>query len=148
MSRNGTNKTRTSITIDPDIKGQIDEMPHVTLSGLVNETAREFVSAGKNRRNGLEIRKERLEAEIKELEHDLEKKRETLEEIQETLEKRDNNTDEVFEDAVVTVAETIQSNLENKGKMPSTDNPAVQAQAKKASVPPQEILDEAKERVE
>jgi hypothetical protein len=141
-------KTRTSVTLDANLKERLDEMPEVNLSGLVNDVVRDFVVNGKSQRSGLELRLERVEAEIEELEHQLEEKRELKEEIETQLEERSEKSNGTYEHAVEKVMNTIESRVRRDQGLPEVDNLAVTNQAQKANVPPQDLLDEAIERSE
>jgi len=137
------NKSRTSVSIDPDLKERLENDPSVNASGLFNQFLREYYERGQA--DGLEARIRDLtteieakESELERLQEDLEQLREERDDLQERLEDRDEGADPQVQEAISTLASIGERKL-------TPDNPAVQTQAQKLGMKPGVLCEQVRD---
>lgn len=139
---NGPNKKVTSVSLDQEVYGEVTSRASVNLSGLVNDLLGEYFASGdatlaqlKAQRDRLQERRESLEGELAEVEEDLERVTDQLEAQRERVAEREEKIDELAESIAVGDHAEVDA-----------ENPAVQTQARKLSMTPEELADAIQDR--
>lgn len=125
-------KERTSVTLDPDLYKRVQHDESMNLSGLVNRVVREYYEGGHPR--GLDLQIRRVENRLEEVRTEEEKLEQRLADLEERKERVDDTLDEAL-DAL--------EGLSTSKLHP--ENLAVETQARKLGVRPDELCEEVKQ---
>lgn len=136
-------KEVTSVSVDSDLKKQLEDDPEVNVSGLFNQFLREYYDSGTAdgldaRIRELDRRIEEKERKIERLEDDVERLRDERDDLQERKEQREERQDPKVEEAVSTLASI------DDGKL-SPDNPAVRNHANDLNMAPDALCERVRE---
>ena len=128
-------KERRAVTLEPEVDEYLAQ-PHVNASGLVNDLVKRHMNGDDTGAAIREFRIRQLEEEAEEYENRAERK---LEEA-ERLKAAEAAKEEEREDQIESAAESLPE------KIRDPDNPAVETQAAKVGMEPDELLAELAER--
>jgi len=131
----GVSKERRAVTLEPDVDEYLAQ-PHVNASGLVNDLVKRHMNGDDTGSAIREFRIRQLEEEAEEYENRAERK---LEEA-ERLKAAEAAKEEEREDKIEAAAESLPE------KIRDPENPAVETQAAKVGLEPDELLAELEER--
>lgn len=127
-------KERRAVSLDPEVDAFLAR-DEVNASGLVNDLVKRHMNGDAGEEALRELRREQLQSEIESLEADAERKREELETI-----------NEVESEAEAEREATLQEAIDKCDGVPrDPENPAIQTQAAKVGMEPEEFVDELPE---
>lgn len=125
-----SDKKRTSITVDPDVYEFLSQS-EVNQSGLINDLVREYKDNEKRQVAALRLRYQHLKREAEEARETAERKEEQAQDVKELLDEAESKETDKIQD--------VAEKLESVPKQP--ENPAVQHQAEKLGLTPEELLE-------
>lgn len=128
-------KERRTFSLDPEVDEYLDR-DGVNASELANKVIKHHMSAGGDKKDMLELRKEQLKSDISELENSLETKKEELETVIERLDQIEDKKEDIYQEAGEVLTYT---DLREK-------NQRVEYWANEVGVPVEEFVDELEKR--
>lgn len=123
-------KKRRSVSLEPDVHDYLSR-EEVNASALVNELVRRHMEGGMEDTAVLRLRKEQVESEVDHLKARTENKIDELEQLENKLESCQNQQQKELEE--------VRDILDDVPHEPT--NPAVQTQAEKVDMTPEELLE-------
>lgn len=123
-------KKRRSVSLEPDVHDYLSR-EEVNASALVNELVRRHMEGGMEDTAVLRLRKEQVESEVDHLKARTENKIDELEQLENKLESCQNQQQKQLEE--------VRDILDDVPHEPT--NPAVQTQAEKVDMTPEELLE-------
>lgn len=133
--------SRLSVTVDDEVKDEIETRPNLNVSGLVNELLSEYLFGQDQTTEAtvLEHEAEKLKDELDDLAETRSEKQERLEELQQ---KKQELEEQGRPDDLVRSFEIILDNYRRNPGSVTADNPAVQNQAGENGMTAEQFLDE------
>lgn len=128
-------KERRAVSLDPEVDAFLAR-EEVNASGLVNDLVKRHMNGTDGEDALRELRKKQIRSEIESLENRAENKREELETIDAVESDAEEERKAELEDAIAKC----------EGVPRDADNPAIQAQAKRVGMTPEEFINELPER--